>query len=264
MEHAFIDIKATQSVFQAVSARFEAYLQAPIPQQISEHDQMFARGVPGANDHYMSVGHSAIEVIIRAMICSRKTTIGSVLDLPSGAGRVTRHLRAFFPACQLFVGELNTPARQFAVENFSATALDVAQDFSGKPPRTFDLIFVGSLLTHFNAGPFSRALNWFVRSLAPGGLLVVTTHGRRHDQFEREGRHLVDPAKWIEVSRSFRATGFGYIETDRLNDASYGFSLSAPSWVLSLVEHEPMVTIISFQEAAWDSHQDVLVVQRKY
>ena len=68
---------------------------------------MLARGLPRANEQYFEVGRSAIEVIVAAMIAAEKTEIATVLDLPCGGGRVTRHLMALFPDAELFVGDLD-------------------------------------------------------------------------------------------------------------------------------------------------------------
>jgi len=213
-------------------------------------------------EHYLSVGYSAIETVARAMICAGKTDIRSVLDLPSGAGRVTRHLRAFFPAASLGVGDIDVPARQFAAQAFAAEIVDPRPDFRDLPRQTFDLIFVGSLVTHFDADQFRRAIQWLTRSLAQGGLLVVTTHGRRHDQFETQSHHCIEAARWAAVAKSVKDTGFGYVETERQQDLSIGANWSKPSWLMRLVEDDPALQVILFQEAAWDQHQDVLVLQR--
>src|SRR5262249_55203050 len=110
--------------------RYEA---RPVSRTVAAHDAMFAHTVRGAIEHYMSVGRSALEVICRAMIAARKTDIRSVLDLPCGAGRVTRHLAAFFPDAELYVADLDKAGAQFAAANFGAVAIDTAADFSTQP-----------------------------------------------------------------------------------------------------------------------------------
>jgi hypothetical protein len=85
----------------AVSERFADYLTTTISTEISEQDDMYAMG---DLEHYLEVGHSAIEVIARSMILASKVDIQTILDLPCGGGRVTRHLSAFFPHAKLFAG----------------------------------------------------------------------------------------------------------------------------------------------------------------
>ena len=123
-------------------------------------------------------------MIALAMLAARKPDIGSVLDLPCGAGRVTRHLRAFFPAADLFVSDIDKRGQTFAAEAFGAHALEASRDFSAPLGRQFDLIFCGSLLTHLPERQFVTAIDWLSAALAPNALLIVTLHGRRADQIQ--------------------------------------------------------------------------------
>src|SRR5258708_15366287 len=101
--------------------RYAAYLATEVEKEVSEHDDMLA----GGNlDHYLSVGQSAVDVIGRAMVAAQKDSFASVLDLPCGGGRVTRHLKAFLPEAKLFVGDLNKQKEAFVVSKFGAATID--------------------------------------------------------------------------------------------------------------------------------------------
>src|ERR1700674_3720793 len=245
-----------------VAARYAAYLAQQIPDVVHERDIMLARGTAGAMDHYLAVGHSAIEVIAVAMLAVGTIDIGSVLDLPCGGGRVTRHLKAFLPEAELSVGDLDRELEAFTAKTFGAIVARAPVDFAGAPVRSFDLIFVGSLVTHLDAAMFAQATRWLIAALAPNGLLVLTTHGRRHD-FVETTRHRFAPLdKWEATLRALAREGFGYYDYDD-TQPGYGVSVSKPSWVMRLFETEPAIRIVSYQEAAWAGHQDVLVLQRK-
>jgi len=197
--------------------------------------------VPGAMEHYFHVGRSAIKVIANAMIVSGMTSFKSVLDLPCGGGRVTRHLPAFFPDAKLFVAELDKRKEAFVVKVFAATPTNVTPDFSSEPERRFDLILVGSLLTHLNAAAFERAIEWLIKAVADNGLLLFTTHGRRHDFVERTMHRTIEPERWAAVARDCAQSGFGYVETETKGSSTYGISWSAPSWVMRLLENDSRV-----------------------
>jgi SAM-dependent methyltransferase len=244
-----------------VSNRFAAYLTARVSEEISQHDGMFDRSRARPMDHYLGVGRSAIDVIAHAMIASGKTKIGTVLDLPSGGGRVTRHLKAFFPDSEIFVSELDTRLETFAAMALGAIPFKAARDFSEASDRQFDLIFVGSLLTHFDQDKFRNALNWFIEALAPGGLLVVTTHGRQHDLRQRKIRQFIPADDWENTYACFVESGFGYIAYP--GEDNYGLSISRPSWLMGCVENNSSIRIVSFQEGVWNRHQDALSVQRQ-
>jgi len=91
----------------------------------------------------------------------------------------------------------------------------------------------------------------------------LTLHGRRADHLERNLNHHIDSAKWQRVREAAFAQGFGFVETERLGGMVYGYSLTAPSWVMRIAERRPLLRVISYQEAAWNDHQDAIVLQRK-
>lgn len=261
------------SALTALQRRYSAYLAAAICAEISDHDDMFADPYipPGSRsrplskmEHYMFVGRSAIDLIARAMVCTHKDQLSSILDLPCGGGRVTRHLKAFLPDARLFVCDLDKQKEAFTIRNFGASAIDPGADFSIPPTSSFDLVFVGSLFTHFGPDQYKRAIRWFIDAMAPDGLLVFTTHGRRTFH-----RFSVDfqSEEWRDGVRNYLQTGFGYrpyrpaMPSD--GPSSYGTSLSAPHWVARLVESDPGVRIVHLAEAAWANNQDVVVLQKK-
>jgi len=244
----------------AIAARYERYSRTPMTDAISRHDDMYSRREAGAMNHYMHVGRSAIQVIASALVATEKTDVRSILDLPCGAGRVTRHLRAFFPEAEIFVSDLNKNKERFVVNKFGATAIKSDSNFSGEPERTYDLIFAGSLVTHFDEPRFVGAVDWFVRALSSGGILVLTTHGRRHEYTQLNVRQYIDAEIWSAASADFAARGFGYVAYP---GQDYGLSVTKPSWLMRLVEQRPGVRIVAFHEAAWDYHQDVLVLQKR-
>ena len=249
------------STLISLQRRYSAYLTAEICGDISEHDDMF---VSGRLDHYLSVGRSAIDIIVQAMVSARRDHFSSVLDLPCGGGRVTRHLKAFLPDAQLFVGDLNKQKEAFVINKFGATTVDPQADFSIAPNRHFDLIFVGSLVTHLGQNQYVRAVRWFADALTPDGLLVFTTHGRRTLHLFHATFHS---AEWRDSLLSYLDTGFAYRPYDPAmpidGPSSYGTSLSAPSWVTRLVENDPGVRILSLGEGTWGNNQDVVVLQKR-
>jgi SAM-dependent methyltransferase len=161
------------------------------------------------------------------------------------------------------VCDIDKRSEQFAAQTFGAQPVDAAAHFQTPLARRFDLIFCASLLTHLPEGQFVTAIDWFCAALSPDGLLVLTLHGRRADYLQRAFLRHINPAKWQRVREAAYATGFGFVETERLSGAVYGYSLTAPSWVTRIAERRPLLRIISYQEAAWAYHQDVIVLQRK-
>ena len=210
-------------------------------------------------DHYLSVGRSAIDVIAKAMISAGSPEISSVLDMPSGCGRVTRHLRAFFHESDIYAADIEPSFSQFCTE-LGAIQFEADCSFDKPSSRRFDLIWVGSLLTHLDEDQFKRALTWFSNALEPDGLAVITLHGRRHIERETE-KPCLPEERWQPMIDGFNRTGFGYAPDNA--GAPIGMTLSASWWVLREVEHLcPQSRIVGFDEAGWVDDQDGLIISR--
>jgi SAM-dependent methyltransferase len=247
-----------QETLRLITSRYAAYLDAPIINTIGSCDDMFA----GEIDHYFNVGHSAVAIIIEAMIAARVTQVRSILDLPCGGGRVTRHLKALFPDADLYAADINTEKQSFVVATFGATALNTTPDFREPPPRQFDLVFVGSLLTHLNSGDFVRALHWAIAATAPDGLIIASLHGRKNVA------NVVKRLTHLAVGLTdYHRTGFGFTLTHRESkggiSVEYGRTWTKPSWVMQQVQDHPDVRIVGFHEAIWDKHHDVIALQKR-
>jgi hypothetical protein len=126
-------------VVEALSSRWLAYQNATIDQVVSPLDDMLMREHPAGMGHYMAVGVSAVEGLTEAMLLARRTRFGRILDLPCGGGRVTRHLRAFFPDSEIVVSDLDKAKQAAVTAQFGVAAIDVPADFAGPPGQTFDL-----------------------------------------------------------------------------------------------------------------------------
>ncbi len=241
-----------------IDRRYARYQASEISITISRHDDMYVRGIEGNLDHYLKVGRAAIDLIVAAMVASGRPRFDKVLDLPCGAGRVTRHLKAMFPDAIIFVSELDKRREDFVVETLDVRRAVANPEFEIEPTDFYDLVFVGSLITHLDAERAKRAIAWFCRTLAPGGLAILTTHGRRHDEKQRMS-HYIDDEKWESARNDYHSAGFGFAPYPT---PLYGMSVCSGGWLLSVAETLPGVRVLSFQEAAWDDHQDVIVLQR--
>jgi SAM-dependent methyltransferase len=233
---------------------------------ICPDDKMF---VPGSEDHFFRVGRSALQCIDVSMRAAGKPIgeVRRILDLPCGHGRVLRYLRAAFPDSRVTACDLMRDG-----VDFCATALDAVPVYSDPDPRkvpidrgTYDLIWVGSLFTHFDARHWVEFLHLFREALAPGGLLVFTTHGRmayRRLLADASGAYNVYGRPRTFVLHDYERTGFGYTPYPGC-DGPYGFSLQAPSWVLSCLTRLGSLRVVHYAERGWDDHQDCVACVRE-
>jgi SAM-dependent methyltransferase len=254
----------------ATAASMSALGRYPEPiEEISERDHMYNSAPEPRLFGYTLLGRSALDCIRIVMLSAQKEVVESVLDLPSGHGRVLRHLKAEFPEARLTACDIDHDGVDYCARTFGAEPL---YGRAGAPERVgerFDLIWCGSLLTHLDEPQWSEFLDFFEAALVPGGLLVFTTHGRSiaaklRDPEER-WRYLADEEQVNRVLRGYDERGFGYADYDFDEEwraslslpASFGISAARPSWVCGLVERRPRLQLVTFLENRWGAHDVV-------
>lgn len=215
----------------------------------------------GNLDHYFYVGFSAIHCINSALTITGKdpSSIGHILDLPCGHGRVTRWLNAAFPRAEITACDLDKDGVDFCKEQFGAHPLysDVNPEVL-RFGREFDLIWCGSLFTHLDNKRWIQFLTIFNAGLKPDGILVFTTHGRYVALRWGKGfDYGVSREIFERVVNDYKKSGFGY--HDYYATPGYGVSLAKPSYVFTTLELFSDLSIVMFLEKGWDHHQDVTV-----
>jgi hypothetical protein len=234
---------------------------------ISPSDTMFvaSRG-PG---QYIGVGVDAVRCI-EAVLAESGTRPARILDLPSGWGRVTRFLAVRFPDAELTAGDLVYDGPQFCAEHFGARPLRSSADLDDLVlPGPFDLIWVGSLVTHLRPDGIASLLRALAQSLSLDGTLVVTAHGdanvKQLHVHRSIDQYVADDAP--AAIESYEQSGFGYVayavrpsvdpdEDAALETSGYGISYTSPDW-LEARAREAGLRRIYFREQDWDRHQDV-------
>ena len=230
---------------------------------ISSNDQMLHQDDVAS---YLSAGRSAMTCIQAALQAAGKSTdeVKQILDLPCGHGRVLRHLRAAFPRAQISACDLLRDGVDFCASTFGATPV-----YSHESPseiqlerHRFDLIWVGSLLTHLDARQWPGFLNLFRNCLGPDGLLIFSTHGREAYRRMVTGSFDYGVPYWRRTSilHGYERIGFGY--ADYLNYQGYGISLSAASWVVKQLNEIDELRLVNVSERSWDTHHDVFACVR--
>jgi len=220
--------------------------------------------VPDA-EQYFHIGREALLLVQQAVARSGNKQIDAILDLPGGFGRVARWFRTAYPAAQLTVCDTQGPGVAFCVEHLSATGVQAAVDGSHWDSLSgpYDIIWCGSLLTHFDRDQWIDHLRRFAERLTPHGVLVFTTHGLLALEKLNSGEkdYGLSPAKVARLRIAAWAEGFGY--ADYPDTPAYGISIAQPGWVSELIARETELHVLEYRAAAWDQHQDVVVCTRR-
>ncbi len=225
--------------------------------EVSPRDHMWISG----QQFYFDAGLDALACIQRALSTAHVTPT-SILDMPCGHGRVTRMIRAAYPGAELMACDLDPDGVDFCAATFGAAAAYSREDVRDlQLPRSFDLIWCGSLFTHLDCDRWPSFLDFFARHLVPDGVLVFTTHGRQPIQFMTEGvyGYGLSPTEQRSFIAEYDRTGFSFVAP---GNQSFGLSLSSVVFVCRELARVPMLRLIGAHEAGWVGHQDVYACTR--
>jgi SAM-dependent methyltransferase len=214
---------------------------------------------------YLATGRSALKAVRLAQVAAGKTGFASILDMACGHGRVLRWLKAAYPDARLTACDLIGDGVEFCQSAFGATPIHSTQTPSPDLfPDRYDLIWVGSLLTHLDADRWTGFFQLWHELLAPDGLLVVTTHGELVAERMRSGYNYGYPAPSIRrMLRSYEHAGFAFLEAGP-EDIDYGISIARPEWVVRRLLIQPDFRLVLFTEALWANHQDVVAAVNRH
>jgi SAM-dependent methyltransferase len=229
---------------------------------LSTRDTMYG----GSDAHYLSVGLSAlgiIEEVFAGVVPQR------ILDLPSGFGRVTRVLRARFPHAAITACDLDREAVEFCALQFGARPVVSEKNFNHlRLDDEFDLIWVGSLITHL---PPQQTRDFFAamsRHMTSSSKLLVSSHGPSIIPRLREVGYGLAPEAAAGLIYDFEAAGFGYRDYTSggdeygvaLTNEHYGISLTCEAWFGSALPACGL-KLETYKPRVWDDHHDVVVAR---
>lgn len=251
--------------YEALGQIVETYSRASVNHARSPketHADHFA--TPEGFAKYCRDGERGLEIILAASVAAGQTAPRYILDMPCGFGRVARHIRAAFPAAHLTVCDLEPEMLEFCSAEYDAEAVRSSLDLSAvRFPEAYDIIWCGSLLTHLPERQFVDTVSLFSRSLRPGGIAVITTHGRGMADAIRG--IYIEADRLAGAEATYAESGFGYVDyTDDPSDprtGHYGITLSSIPYVTHLISMDDSLRLVSCRERGWD-HQDVIVFQK--
>jgi SAM-dependent methyltransferase len=175
----------------------------------------------------------------------------ALLEFAAGYGCVTRHLRNEFPEARVTASDIHDEALDFISAAMGTAVLrsaHVPENF--RTTQSYDVVVAISFFSHMPAATWQRWLQALADRLAPGGLLIFTTHGVA--SLPHCGNpDLGDDGYWFAPVS----------EQKDLAGEEYGCAVTAFDWVNKQIGKTTGVRLIRFQEAFWFGHQDVYVLR---
>lgn len=233
-----------------------------VDRTVDPHDTMQATENP---EQYFDLGRRALELIHFSSELCDKPHYPAILDLPCGHGRVLRWLRTHYPYASLTACDLDRGGVDFCARQFGAAPVYSQADLHQLPfTAQFDLIWVGSLVTHLRQDRWLATLDCLVKWTKECGVIVLTTQGRSVSSLLARGRRNIaeniDKAALLE---EYARTGFAYQRYFESNaEEDYGLTLSSPEWVLRTLQRYPDIIVRAYLEEAWGM-QDVIILYKK-
>ncbi len=234
----------------------------PVDRTLAPRDGMVDPTLP---EQYFDLGRRALELIHFSSVLCDKPHYPEILDLPCGHGRVLRWLRAHYGYANLTACDLDRDGVDFCAQHFKATPVYSQPDLRALPFNDqFDLIWVGSLVTHLDKARWLATLDCLVKWTRACGVIVFTTQGRTVSSLLARGRrNVAENVDKAGLLADYAREGFAYRPYFGCPpDQDYGLALTSPDWVMRAVQRHPDIIVRAYLEEAWGM-QDVVILYKK-
>lgn len=238
----------------------------PVDRTLALRDGMVAHDTAATlTTQYFELGRRALELIqFSAELCD-KPHYPDILDLPCGHGRVLRWLRAQHGYATITACDLDRDGVDFCATQFGARPVYSQPDLRQLPfDNQFDLIWVGSLVTHLPQPRWLTTLDCLVRWVRAYGVIVFTTQGRTVSSLLARGRrNIAETIDKPALLEEYARTGFAYQRYFESNaEEDYGLALTSPEWLMRTLQRYPDIIMRAYLEEAWGM-QDVVILYKK-
>jgi SAM-dependent methyltransferase len=232
---------------------------------VHPNDLMVVWGGPDRGPGYAHAGRSAVALVADSVERSGRqlADVERFLDVGCGYGRMIRYLVQHVDRERIWVTDVDRNAVDFCVDNFGVHGLHPPSALGGLDAPTFDMISVISVVTHLPEADGTALLDSVGKALNPGGLLLVTTHGRQSlSRIEAYGSWCAGPAG--EIAAEFEDAGFSFRPYPHHGRGRYGLSWHSSDYVKALIArlHGDSLQLVDHLPHVLDGHQDAYLFVR--
>ncbi|MBK0113242.1 MULTISPECIES: class I SAM-dependent methyltransferase [unclassified Delftia] len=227
--------------------------------RISPKDDIFGffRGHPSSVNplrDYFADGWRTLSELMLLLEAVDKPLLrtASMLEFASGHGRFTRHLVKALGAERVTVSDIVADAVDFSQQTFGVKGFASASvPEQVRWPQQYELVFVLSLFSHLPRSTWTRWLKVLRDAVAPGGLLVFSTHGVKAADFDSvklddDGFFFAPSSESSAIDANEYGTAF--------TSERFVLDRIAETWGSDALRHRSLVHF-------WN-HQDAYVLQR--
>ncbi|MGF6841071.1 SAM-dependent methyltransferase [Paraburkholderia youngii] len=228
----------------------------------------------GSLAHYESVGSQMAELVQRAANLSGVKN-PTILELPCGYGRTTRHLVKKYKTSDVHVADIVAPAVDFCSSTFGVHGHHIVGplfEFASIENARFDVAALQSFITHLSQADARSAMKHFFSKIRSGGIGVVTTHGARSRELlgETDCYSVGEDARKRLLS-SYDVGEYAFVDSQTTKSSAakvardlgerYGVSMIPERWLRTFCE-EFRLTIVERIVGGWDDNQDVYFIRK--
>lgn len=226
---------------------------------ISEHDDIFGffRGHHSSRNplrDYLADGWRTLSELMLLLEAVDQPLLKTsrILEFASGHGRFTRHLVKALGAEKVVVSDVVPSAVEFSRSTFGVSGfLSTSVPEEVQWPDRYSLVFVLSLFSHLPKSTWSRWLRVLYEAVAPGGLLVFSTHGVKAAKF--------DHVTLDEEGYFFAASS----ESTAIDEQEYGTTFTSEAFVLArIAETLGADKLLHKSPVHFWNHQDAYVLRK--
>ena len=210
--------------------------------------------------HYFEVGADALSVINKILqyLNIPKEQIGSILDFPCGKGRVLRFIKAQWPDAEIYGSDIAERFTVFCKKEFNVKTFVSNKEFKDfELSKEFDLIWVGSLITHLPENLGLKLMTFLSKKLSKGGVLIISNHWL--NSFLLYKNRFSDDEK-LSIMGALDTNKYSF--TPYKNTPDYGMSFISPEWYIKNISKWDF-KFMNYTEGLWDNNQDIICLKKK-
>lgn len=232
-----------------------------VPGRVHRNDTMIPKHTAEHAPGYSWRGHQASEFVADAVAqAGFDDQPAEAIDFGCGYGGVLRHLVSRLPTTRWTACDIEPQAVRFCAREFGAVPIVSSTDIGSVQFETapYDLVWMGSLLTHLDADNNAAVLDALARHTRSRCVIVFSTHGPGLTSYlDSFGPGLGEQR--AEVESELATTGFAYVPYPHYADGSYGIAFHSAICVERIVRTAfgGAVERLQFGERAWMDHHDL-------